>query len=147
MNLSEKKRLAARVLGVGVGRVRLNPDKLEAIEDAITRSTIRGLVKDGVIWVEQAKGISRGRARARRKTLRKRGRGRGSKEGSEGARIDKKTRWILHVRALRKELNALKEKGEITRETFNNFYRQIRGGQVRSVKHLKQLASKTGRGG
>jgi len=142
-----KKRLAAKVLGVGISRIRFDPQELEAVEDAITRSAVRGLIKDGVIRVEQSRGISKGRHRIRKKVLRKRGRGGGSKEGAKGARMSRKERWVGHVRVLRKTLKALKAKGEITRAAFNALYKQVKGGQIRSSKHLKELAAKMGRTG
>ncbi|MFN3621641.1 MAG: 50S ribosomal protein L19e, partial [Nitrososphaerales archaeon] len=59
MDLSAKKKLAADILKVGVSRVRLDPNEAEAIADAITRASIRNLIKRGVIWVEPIKGVSR----------------------------------------------------------------------------------------
>ncbi|MBI4257883.1 MAG: 50S ribosomal protein L19e [Thaumarchaeota archaeon] len=146
MDVKGKKRLAADVLDVGVSRIKFDPNQLELIEDAITRGSIRGLVKDRVIWVVPAKGVSKGRHRIRKKALKKRGRSRGSKEGAEGARVGKKDIWVRKVRALRKELKHMKKKGSITHETFNKLYRQVKGGQVRNVRHLKELIKAAGKG-
>ena len=135
--LTLKKRTAAQVLGVGVSRIRLDPERLDEIGDAITRASIRSLVKSGAIWAEPAKGISRGRFRANK--ARKKGRGPGSKKGARGARVSSKTRWILKVRALRRHLKILKDRGAITNVSFNALYKQVKNGEVRSVRHLREL--------
>ena len=133
-----KKRMAASVLKVGKNRAKLDPKSLDTIGDAITKGSLKGLIRDGKIWAVKSKGISRGRAR---KNLNKT-RGPGSRKGAKGAIIDKKTRYMTKVRALRKYLKSRKEKNLITNKQFNDIYKQIRGGQVRSVAHLKTIVSK-----
>ena len=90
MNLRSKRRLAADVLGVGKDRIIFDPEAQDLIQDAITRSTIRGLVGMGGIKVAPEKGISRGRARAKHRKGKSRGHGslRGAKTraGPQGRR-------------------------------------------------------------
>jgi large subunit ribosomal protein L19e len=136
MNLSAKKRLAAEVLKVGVSRVRFDPNAAEEIADAITRASIRALIKKGVIWAEPKKGVSRGRHRAKKKKAK---RGPGSKKGAKTARMGKKELWVTRVRALRRRLKLLRDRGVITGKVFDQLYRQIKGGQVRSIRHLNEL--------
>ena len=138
MNLKSKRRLAASVLGVGVDRVVFNDEYSDLIQDAITRSTIRGLVGFGAITVAPEKGISRGRFRTKSQKL-KRGRGAGSTEGSAHARNPRKEMWISKVRALRWRLKVAKERKQITPEAYRMLYKQVKGGQVRGVKHLLEL--------
>ncbi len=138
MNLKSKRRLAASVLGVGVDRVIFNDEYSDLIQDAITRSTIRGLVGFGAITIAPEKGVSRGRFRTRSRKL-KRGRGAGSTEGTAGARNPRKDIWISKVRALRWRLKVAKERKEISPETYKALYKQVKGGQVRGVKHLLDL--------
>ena len=107
MNLKSKRRLAASVLGVGVDRVIFNDEYSDLIQDAITRSTIRGLVGFGAITVAPEKGVSRGRFRTRSRRL-KRGRSAGSTEGTARARSPRKDVWISKVRALRWRLKVAK---------------------------------------
>jgi len=130
--------MAASVLGVGADRVIFNDEYSDLIQDAITRSTIRGLVGFGAITVAPKKGISRGRFRAKSKKL-KRGRGAGSTEGTAYARNPRKDAWISKVRALRWRLKVAKERKEITPEAYRRLYKQVKGGQVRGVKHLLDL--------
>lgn len=137
MDLSAKKRLAADILKVGVSRVRLDPDRADEIEDAITRASIRNLIKRGVIWAEPAKGVSRGRHRLAKGKKKKRGAG--SKKGAKTARMGKKERWVTRVRALRRRLKLLRDRGVITGKTFDQLYLKIKGGQVRSLRHLDEI--------
>tara|TARA_B100000315_G_C14581547_1_gene590746 strand:+ start:2056 stop:2478 length:423 start_codon:yes stop_codon:yes gene_type:complete len=134
-----KKRMAASVLKVGKNRAKLDPESLDILGDAITKASLKGLIREGKIWAVKPKGISRGRAR---KNLNKT-RGPGSRKGAKGAVLDKKTRYMTKVRALRKYLKSRKEKNLITNKQFNDLYKQIRGGQVRSVAHLKTIVSNT----
>jgi large subunit ribosomal protein L19e len=138
LNLKSKRRLAASVLGVGLDRVIFNDEYSDLIQDAITRSTIRGLVGFGAITVAPKKGISRGRYRERSKKL-KRGRGSGSTEGTAGSRNPRKDQWISKVRALRWRLRVAKERKDISPEAYKSLYKQVKGGQVRGVKHLLDL--------
>ncbi len=138
MNLKSKRRLAAAVLGVGTDRVIFNGEYSDLIQDAITRSTIRGLVGFGAIKVAPEKGVSRGRFRERSKKL-KRGRGAGSTEGRAYARAPRKDMWMQKVRALRWRLKVAKDRKEISPVAYKKLYKQVKGGQVRGVKHLLDL--------
>jgi large subunit ribosomal protein L19e len=138
LNLKSKRRLAASVLGVGVDRIIFDDEYSDLIQDAITRSTIRGLVGFGAIRVAPEKGISRGRYRSKSRKL-KRGRGAGSTEGTATARNPRKDMWISKVRALRWRLKVAKDRKEITPDAYKMLYKQVKGGQVRGVKHLLDL--------
>ncbi len=135
MNLRSKRRLAAEVLKVGEDRIIFDEEYSDLIQDAITRSTIRGLVGFGAIKVKPKKGISRGRVRAR-KLGEKRGKGEGSKEGTSFARLSRKERWVARVRALRWRLKVARDRNEITKDTYRALYSQIKGGQIRTVRQL-----------
>ena len=138
MNLRSKRRLAASVLGVGKDRVIFVEEYSDLIQDAITRSTIRGLVGFGAIKAAPKKGSSRGRFRERSKKL-KRGRSSGSTEGKAGARNPRKQVWISKVRALRWRLKVAEERGDLSKGSYKKLYKQVKGGQVRGVKHLLDL--------
>ena len=138
MNLKSKRRLAASVLGVGEDRVIFNDEYSDLIQDAITRSTIRGLVGFGEIKAAPKKGVSRGRFRTKSKKL-KRGRGFGSTEGTALARHPRKDIWISKVRALRWRLKVAKERKEIDQGTYKRLYFPVYGGLLRVVKHLLDL--------
>lgn len=73
----------------------------------------------------------------------KRGRTAGRREGAKYARSSKKLRWMLKIRALRTRLRVLKDRGEIANEQYRRIYRIIGGGQVRSIKHMKDVIKTT----
>lgn len=146
LNLSNKKEMAAKVLRVGVNRVRIDPDNLERLADAITRDDIRALIREGMIWAEPVKGTSRGRTRKNRALKKKRGRGSGSKKGSSGARLPGKRLWVTKVRSMRNHLKKARERGDVTSDVFDKLYLQIKGGQIRSIRHLKEQISLLSRG-
>ncbi|MDV3293404.1 MAG: 50S ribosomal protein L19e [Nitrososphaerales archaeon] len=123
---------------VGLDRVIFDEEYSDLIQDAITRSTIRGLVGFGAIRAAPEKGISRGRARERAQKL-KRGRGPGSMEGPKHARNSRKDAWVTKVRALRWRLKVAKDRGDMSRGNYRRLYKQVKGGQVRGVKHLLEL--------
>lgn len=125
-------------MGVGADRVIFDEEYSDLIQDAITRSTIRGLIGFGAIRAAPEKGISKGRLRERSRKL-KRGRGAGSTEGTKHARNPRKAMWVTKVRALRWRLQVAKERGEIKNASYKRLYKQVKGGQVRNVKHLLDL--------
>ena len=143
MNLSVQRRLAAKVLGVGKDRIVFDPERLDEIEDAITRDDIRRLYKTGAIRVKPVKGISRGRKRAAREKKKKRGRGPGSKKGP---RTSKKEEWVKQVRAVRKLLKTLRERGEIDTKTYRELYKKVKGGAIRTRRRLLEIVEAIKRG-
>ena len=137
-DLASQRRIAAAVLGCGVNRVWINPEKLSEVQSAMSREDIRNLIEEGAMSSHQKKGISRGRARAR---IAKRAyghcKGPGRRSGAKGARTPSKTQWIKKIRAQRKELRAQRDAGSITRSEYRRLYRRAAGGQFRNVAHLK----------
>jgi len=130
-NLSFQRELAAKALGVGMGRIKFDPEKLEDIEDAITREDIRRLYREGAIEVLPPAGTSRGRTRTRSGR-----RGPGSRRGTgEGG----KERWIRQVRALRRTLRSLRDRGEIDSKLYRRLYMLVKGGAVRSRRRLMEV--------
>ena len=139
VNLRKKRELIARVLDVGSNRIRFEPDKLDDISDAITREDMRSLIKNGTIWTIKVKGISRSRAEKKLKTRRKHGTAAGSKKGKKTARVGKKEVYVKKTKAMRRHLKILKARNDINRETFWALYKRIKGGNVRSLSHLRDL--------
>lgn len=139
MNLKNQRRLAASVLGVGVNRVWIDPERAEEVEIVITREEIRKLINDGVINANPEKGLSRGRARenaAKKKAGRRRGPG--VRKGARYSVVPRKTRWINRIRAQRKALRRMRERRIITVSTYRNLYRKAKGGEFRSVSELER---------
>ena len=140
MNLSYQRRVAATVLKCGVNRVWIDdrPEVQERISEAVTRDDVRLLIVQRFIRKHQKKGISRGRAKqmAHQKSKGRR-RGQGSRKGHGGARTPKKEAWMTRVRALRKELGALRSDGAIDATQYRKYYRRVKGGVYNSRNHLR----------
>jgi large subunit ribosomal protein L19e len=140
VNIRKKRELVARILGVGVNRVRFEPDKLEDVADSITRDNIKALVKSGAIWTVRPKGTSRGRAEEKRSVWKVHGKGPGSKKGRKTARVGKKEVYVKRVRSMRYHLKVMKERKDITNDVYWQMYKKVNGGQIRSLAHLRETA-------
>lgn len=70
-SLRLQKRLAAKVLKCGKGKIWLDPNEVNEISNANSRQNIRRLVKDGLIIRKPGKVHSRFRARVRLEARRK----------------------------------------------------------------------------
>ncbi len=143
VNLAAKRRLLARVTGVGIHRIRMDPEKLPDISDAITRQNARGLVTAGIVTIRTAGGTSRGRAQDKRDQRHKRGTKQGSKQGRKGARTSRKRTHVAKVRALRRLLKIAKARQDITNPEFWALYKRVGGNTVRNRAHLRQLIEET----
>jgi len=136
-DLSAQKRLAADVLDVGENRVWLDPEAQGDIAEAITRDEIRELVDEGRIQADEPSGNSRGRARERNaKRAYGHQKGHGKRRGKKGARQNKKEDWQNKIRAQRRKLRELRDKGELTPTQYRELYKKAGGGEFRSVRYL-----------
>jgi len=143
VNLKAKKRLASRVTGVGVHRIKFDSEHLDDIADAITRENIRSLITANTIQIMSFRGTSRGRAQKKKDQKNKRGTGQGSKQGRKGARVGKKEVYVAKVRSLRRLLKIAKDRKEITNPEFWALYKKIGGNTVRNKAHLRLLMEET----
>ena len=136
-DLRNQRRIAAAVLGIGEGRVWIDPLHADAVAEAVTRQDIRGLVKKGYIAAAQKAGTSRGRARAL-KIQKDSGRrkGPGSRKGASGARSPRKAKWIRTIRPIRATLKELRESGKVSPAVYRQYYLKAKGGVFRSKNHL-----------
>lgn len=138
MRLSTQRRLAAKILGVGVNRVWIDPERLDDVSTAITKGDIRRLIGNGVIKARPKKGVSRARARKRLVQRRKgRRRDEGSRKGSAKTRLPSKRARIRRVRPLRTRLRELRDGGKIDPRQYRRLYRMVSGGSFRSKAHLE----------
>jgi large subunit ribosomal protein L19e len=138
-DLKNQRRMAADILKCGENRVWMNPDKLEDIEDCITRSDIRTAIDSGLIKAKPKNGTSKARIRyvAGQKASGKR-KGPGSRKGTANARVRDKERWMGTIRPIRAELKQLRADGKITPSVYRLYYRKAKGGMFKSRRHLRQ---------
>jgi len=145
MNLKTQKKIAKSLFNVGMKRIKLDPDNLSEIKEAITKKDIKGLVNKGLIDVLPKRGSSRSRARKillqKRKGRRK---GKGSRKGKLNARLNSKKDWINRIRVLRRFLQRIKEKGMISSKNYKEIYLKAKGGFFRSERHLKTYMNERG---
>jgi len=139
VNLKAKKRLASRVTGVGIHRIKFDADHLDDIADAITRANIRSLITANTIRIKSFTGTSRGRAQRKKAQKSKRGTTQGSKHGKKGARVGKKEVYVAKVRALRRLLKIAKDRKDLTNPEFWALYKKVGGNTVRNKAHLRAL--------
>jgi len=136
------KKVAAKLLKVGVNRVWIDPEQLDRASAAITKEDVRKLIKDGVVRARPVKGISRWRWRRaheqRKKGLRK---GPGSRKGPV---VSRKRAWIARVRALRRFLSDLKERRRIARSTYRELYSMVKSGVFHSKAQLQAYIKEKG---
>ncbi len=133
-----QKKLASDIMKCSPSRIKLDPEKLTEIKEAITKFDIRNLIKKGIIKTMPARGTSRLRIRKIQKQKRKgRRKGQGSRKGTFAARIDEKTTWINTVRLQRKLLSKLRSNKLIEPKIYRELYKKSKGGYFRSIRHIK----------
>lgn len=136
-DVSNQRRMAAYIMGVGETRVWMDSERLEDIVAAITQKDVRALISESAIKQKPQKGISRGRARIKKaKCIYGHRKGHGSRRGAKGARAPRKEQWMEKIRALRCRLRTLREEGAIDVNTYRRLYNKSKGGEFRNVAHL-----------
>jgi large subunit ribosomal protein L19e len=145
MNLTPQRKIAAKILGVGIKRVWIDPDIEEDLSLALTRDDVRKLISDRVIRKKPVKGVSRGRSREIRLQKRRgQRRGHGSRKGRMGARQPTKRAWIDKVRSQRRYLRSLRDNERITPAQYRSLYVKVKGNAYRSVTHLRNTIEDQG---
>ncbi len=138
MTLKVQKRIAGKLLKVGINRVWFDQNRLEEIKEAITRADITHLIRDKAIQAKPEKGISSFRNRKliaqKRKGQRK---GHGSRKGKPTSRLKSKTVWIRKIRSQRKFIKYLKDNKSINSTIYKKLYLMCKGGFFRSRRHIK----------
>jgi len=144
MDLSLQRKLASEILGVGKDRIWIDPNKIQDVSKALSRSDILDLIDKGIIRIKQVKGQSRTWANYIKEQKKKgRRRGAGSRKGGRKARLGKKESWIKRIRAIRNLLRELKEKNIIDKKLYRDLYKRAKSNEFRSKRailiYLKDL--------
>jgi len=138
MQITNQKKMAARILKCGVNRVWVDPRYIDQISGAVQKDDIREFIEDGLIKSKPIQGTSR--VRARKLALQRakgRRRGHGSRKGSARARLPKKNRWMRTIRSQRRILKGMREDGTLEASKYRYYYRKAKGGSYRSIAHMK----------
>lgn len=140
MDLKNQRRLAAEILGCGVNRIWIDPNRIPDVAEAITRNDIRALINAKIIKAKQKTGISQARTKYNLEQKRKgKRRGHGSRKGTKKARTPKKQAWINTIRPIRRQLREYKTSGMIDARTYRKYYLQAKGGMFRSKARLEAV--------
>lgn len=126
-NLNKRKALAAKVLGVGKGRIILDETKLAEIKEAITKQDIRDFYEQGIIRIRDSKGRL-----AKDKRTTRRGPGKIKLKIKPGKRA-----YITLTRKLRKYLKEIKKQGKINPDKYLEFRKKIKAKMFKDKQHLK----------
>lgn len=128
MQLSKKKELASKVLGVGKGRVLFSESNLSEIKEAITRQDIADLYKSGAIQIKEVKG--------RKKIVKRKNKRR---TGKIKKKVNKsKQEYVIITRKLRSHLKHLSKTDSIDKENYRKMRKMIRARKFKSKRHLKE---------
>ena len=126
MNLSKKKKLAARTFGVGKERIKFVDSRKSEIKEAITKQDVRDLMNSGAIIIKDIKG------RRKKITGGKRGQGKVRKNINK-----RKTEYVKLSRKLRGYVGVLKREGKISNDEFKEIRKNVKNKLFRSKAHLK----------
>ncbi len=140
-----QKRLSAQILKCGRNRVRFDPNRLEEIKEAITKTDIRKLISEGAISKKRPLNTSRFWSR---KTKMQKGHSRqkgfGSRKGRKTARLNPKRSWMGKIRLQRGFIKLLRDRGVIESAAYHELYAKSKGGFFRSLRHLKLYVEEKG---
>jgi len=128
MKLENKKKFAAKVLGVGKGRIILNKSRLSEVKEAMTRQDIKDLFSSGAISIAEIKG----RRKVEKRVTRRRA---GSRKQPA---INKKMRYVITTRKLRAYVSELRKNEKITKEQFLKLRNEIRASAFKDKAHFKE---------
>ena len=133
MQLTNQKRLAAKILGCGENRVWINPDYIDEIASSVQADDIREFIEEGLIRAKAVKGTSRVRARTRQEQRAKgRQKGQGKRMGLQMLVTSKEPMDANHSIPTTC-LKDLREADEITPSQYRRYYLKAKGGSYRSI--------------
>lgn len=128
MNLSKKKNLAAKVLGVGKGRVIFAKSRIGEIKEAITKQDIRDLMSTGAISIREIKGRRKAKSGSRRVGA-----------GNLRKNVNKRKRnYITMTRKLRSHIAYSRSQGKISEEAYTDLRKKIRNKFFKDKAHLRE---------
>ena len=143
--LDVQRRLAAQVMKCGEHRVRLDPNSMEEIKEAITKSDIRHLINNGIITKRRLLNTSKYWARKHRQQKSKgKQKGVGSRKGKKTARLPPKREWMNKIRLQRRYIKSLRDNKLISTTDYHEMYMKSKGGFFRSIRHLKLYTQERG---
>jgi large subunit ribosomal protein L19e len=134
MSVATVKRLAADILDVGQNRIRMNPEEMQRVKEALTRGDVDALIKEKVITLSEQRG---------RKKLVKKNKGKRTRGKRKGvSRKNSKEEWMKRVRSQRKYLKQLLAENKMDKEHKRAIYMKIKSGVFKNkgtmLNYLKE---------
>ncbi len=128
MNLRKKKQLAAKTLEVGKNKIVFVKSRLDEIKDAITKQDIRDLYQGGAILIREKIG------RRTVKKIRKR-----RSVGNVRKKIkNRKGKYVILTRKLRKHLGEWRKNKEITELSRDTIRKRIKNKEFKNKSHFNE---------
>ncbi len=144
MSIKLTRRIAAELMGRGISKVRIKPDRTEDAKKSITREDVRAMITSGGVYalpIKHNQSIYSKELRIKRN--KGRGRGPGRRKGSANARMSLTNQ--KKIRGQRRVLSSLKQEKVIDNVLFKKYYKLIKGGNFQTKAQL--LAHLTAVGG
>jgi large subunit ribosomal protein L19e len=126
-NLRNKKKLAAKVFGVGKNKIIFDELHINEIKEAITKQDMRDLYAEGMIRIREFRGKLKNEKRTTR---------RGPGKIKRKIKI-KKSGYVIITRKLRRYLKELKKQGKITNERFFELRKKVKARAFKDKSHLR----------
>ncbi len=137
MSVHTVKRLAADIMKIGMNRVRIKPDSMAKIKEALTREDVKALIKDGIVYKVPPKG----NASLNKRTKKKRA---GKRKGTKYSRKGRKSAWMERIRSLRAYLANLVKEGKMEKGRKREVYSKIKGGHFKGKRPLYAYLKEAG---
>jgi len=126
--LTKRKVLASKVLGVGKNKIIFDSSKLAEIKEAITKQDIRDLFNSGFISIRKTRG---------KKAVVKRTTKKGPGKIKRKVKNEKRD-YVIMVRKLRRYIKELKIQGRLTQENYEDLRKKIKTKTFKNKAQLKE---------
>lgn len=126
--LTKRKILASKVLGVGKNKIIFDSSKLAEIKEAITKQDIRDLFSSGFISIRETRG---------KKAVVKRTTKKGPGKIKRKVKNEKRD-YVIMVRKLRRYIKELKIQGRLTQENYEDLRKKIKTKTFKNKAQLKE---------